>query len=207
MNELKQNRPFVKRSFRFTDDKLFYTISGIGKENEVAIPFEQITGEKVSYKISIRTLLALSLTLYVIATIIPMVHFLNRDTETLTIIALVILATALLISYLFTRYNLWKIELVSGYFILFDKKAPSTEETNNFIESMYEARNTYLIENYGNIDKNLSYEGQLENIKWLKAVGAFSKDDFLQKYEELKNTINPDNFGIGFGKDTSNGGE
>jgi hypothetical protein len=39
----------------------------------------------------------------------------------------------------------------------------------NFIKK----RNSYLIETYGNINHNLDYEKQYNNIVWLKTVKAF----------------------------------
>lgn len=202
MNELKQNRLFVKRSFRFDDCKLFYTVSALDKENELAIPFEQIIGEKVSFKSSISLFIIISLSLFSSAIALQSMWFVRDDIKIYLVTVMSILATISLALYLITRNSFWRIELVSGFYILFHKNSPSKEETDKFIQSLFVARNAYLIENYARIDKNLSYEGQLENIKWLKAIGAISNETFLEKYEELKDTINPDNYGIGFGKES-----
>jgi hypothetical protein len=50
------------------------------------------------------------------------------------------------------------------------------------------------------LDKNLSYENQYENLKWLWRVEAISKQEFDEKYQELKTMFNFDKKEIGFNK-------
>lgn len=50
MKTLNQKKNFVQREVRLTDTKLFCSVTRFGNTNEIDIPFENIDGEKVSYK-------------------------------------------------------------------------------------------------------------------------------------------------------------
>ncbi|EDM42897.1 hypothetical protein SCB49_11392, partial [unidentified eubacterium SCB49] len=112
----------------------------------------------------------------------------------------IVLGTVMLIVYFVTKKEFWKIKLSYDSYLFVHKKIPSEEKTNQFLTDLIETRNRYLRENYGSIDENLNYENQLINFRWLKSINAITKDEFDQKYAELKKTVKPDKPNIGFGR-------
>ena len=110
------------------------------------------------------------------------------------------IGTVMFAVYFMSRKDFWKIKLSNNSYLYVHKKIPSEEKTNQFITDLIESRNSYLRENYSFIDENLNYESQLSNFRWLKSINAISKEEFDQKYAELKKTMKPDKRNIGFGK-------
>ena len=200
MKTLNQKKNFVQREVRLTDTKLFCSVTRFGNTNEIDIPFENIDGEKVSYKTTNLYFLLLAIGCGVTAIITLTSSF--KVTETKYLIAGIgfILALSFFILYWFSRADFWQIKLSDGNSILIHKKIPNEKTVTLFINEIIETRNNYLKENYATIDENLDYESQLNNFKWLKSIKAISKEEYDKKYSELKKTINPSDINIGYNK-------
>ena len=173
MKTLLQKKNFVTRELRISDTKLFCKVSKFGNTNEIDIPFENIDGEKVSFKSSNNVLLLVSMSLNLISIINLFLDF----GKWISVIGFVI-ATILFVIYWFSIGDFWQVKLMDGNSILIVKDVPDTETVDNFIDEIIKARNLYLIENFADIDENLDYESQLNTFKWLKAVKAISKEEF-----------------------------
>lgn len=200
MKQLRQNKNFVKRELRFTDSKLFYNISKFGNGNEFDIPFENLDGEKVSHKSINHTLLIIAIIIYLITIIVQLSLYREGKEEILVGLLWAGLGTIFLVLYFLSRQNLWKIRLANDNFIYIHKNVPSKSVTDQFLSELMKSRNEFLKENYATVDENLSYESQLNNLKWLKSINAISKEEFDQKYTELKHSVKPEKPNIGFGK-------
>lgn len=199
MNELKQRKGFDKRAFRFTDTKLFYEQGRLGEYNEIDITFENIDGQRTSFRTSNTLLLLISAALLVVtlATVLSAANRGGAGWEYCFIPASA--AAAFLLFYRNSRKEFWKLKLKEDYLYLY-KNIPSRDETEVFLKSLLEARNAYLRENYLQIDENLDYEQQFYNLRWLRSIEAIDKAEFEAKYEELKQTVKPEKKTIGFGK-------
>lgn len=200
MKELKQTKNFVKREFRLTDSKLFYNVSKFGNGNEVDIPFENISGDKVSFKSTNHILLLIAGAIYLIAIAIQISIFRGGNTENFAGLFWGIVGTVFLVLYFLSMQDFWKIRLVNDGYLYIHKKIPNKTTADMFIEELMKSRNDFLKENYAVVDENLSYESQLNNFKWLKSINAISKEEFDQKYAELKQSVKPKTPNIGFGK-------
>lgn len=200
MKELKQNKNFVKRELRITDSKLFYCVSKFGNEDETDIPFENLNGEKTSHKSTNHTLLIISGVIYLIAIAVQISLYRGGTGEKFAGFFWAGIGTIFLVIYLLSRENFWKILLSNGSYIYIHKNIPSKSATNLFLSELMKSRNEFLKENYAIVDKNLSYESQLNNFKWLKSINAISKEEFDQKYAELKQSVKTEKPNIGFGK-------
>ena len=201
MRKFSQKKNFTKRDFKLTESKLYYKITKFGDSNEVDVAYESINGDKVSSTSSNGFLLGVSIVLYIVGIMTHINSYSygeNRDPY--LGLFWVILASILMIIYYFSRNNFWKLKLSNGKYVYFHKTIPNAKETDKFIESLIESRNQYLKENYAVIDENLGYEGQLNNLRWLKSLDVLSKDEFNQKYDHLKQTVKPDKSDIGFSK-------
>lgn len=200
MKELKQNKNFVKRELRITDSKLFYNVSKFGNGNEVDIPFENLNGEKTSHKSTNRTLLIIAGVIYLIAIAIQIGLYRGGNGEKFAGLFWAGIGTIFFVIYFLSRQNFWKIRLTNDSYIYIHKSIPSKSATDQFLSELMKSRNEFLKENYAIVDENLSYESQLNNFKWLKSINAISKEEFDQKYAELKQSVKPEKPNIGFGK-------
>lgn len=201
--ELKQKTTFNTREFKLFDSKLHYSYSKFGTKNEVVIAFEEISGDKVSHISSNFTLLSLSLAVTLVGIAIIGIVFLVAEPIVnwgLFIFAavLIIVGIGLFISYWMSRTNYWKIRLNDGRQLFFHKDGPNGEQTEKFIDELYNLRNKFLRRNYMTVDKNLNYESQLDNFRWLRSIHAISQDEFDSLYNELKRTVDPLKTNIGF---------
>lgn len=200
MKTLLQKKNFVQREVRLTDTKLFCSVTKFGNTNEIDIPFENIDGEKVSYKTANIYFLLISLGCCITAILISTSSFSETGIHHLTSGIGFLLAISFFLLYWFSRADFWQIKLSDGNSILLHKKIPNEKAVSIFIDEIIKIRNSYLRENYATIDENLDYESQLNNFKWLKSIKAISKEEYDKKYSELKKIINPSDMNIGFTK-------
>ena len=204
MQTLKQNRFFHKREFEILESKLSYKEIIPGKSNlEALIPFEDLSNNKASHENSNILFIIFSVFIYFLA----FISFISRndkdcDPDIWKFFSLI--ATVLLVIFLINKEKSWKIKIPKNNTAVFIyKKIPNEQVVNEFIENIFSSRDKYLRENYMYLDKNLSYENQYENLKWLWRVEAISKQEFDEKYQELKTMFNFDKKEIGFNKNGS----
>lgn len=195
MKTLVQKKNFVTRELRISDAKLFCKVSKFGNTNEIDMPFENIDGEKVSFKSSNNVLLLVSMGLNLLSIINLFLDF----GKWISLLGFVI-ATILFVIYWLSIGDFWQIKLMDGNSILIVKDVPDTKTVDHFIDEIIKARNVYLRENFAAIDENLDYESQLNNFKWLKAIKAITKEEFEAKHAELKKIYFHSDLNIGFNK-------
>lgn len=195
MKTLVQKKNFVTRELRISDAKLFCKVSKFGNTNEIDMPFENIDGEKVSFKSSNNVLLLVSMGLNLLSIINLFLDF----GKWMSILGFVI-ATILFVIYWLSIGDFWQVKLMDGNSILVVKDVPDAKTVDHFIDEIIKARNSYLRENFASIDENLDYESQLNNFKWLKAIKAITKEEFEAKHEELKKIYFHSDLNIGFNK-------
>lgn len=195
MKTLVQKKNFVTRELRISEAKLFCKVSKFGNTNEIDMPFENIDGEKVSFKSSNNVLLLVSMGLNLLSIINLFLDF----GKWISLLGFVI-ATILFVIYWLSIGDFWQIKLMDGNSILIVKDVPDAKTVDHFIEEIIKARNVYLRENFASIDENLDYESQLNNFKWLKAIKAITKEEFEAKHAELKKIYFHSDLNIGFNK-------
>ena len=195
MKTLVQKKNFVTRELRISEAKLFCKVSKFGNTNEIDMPFENIDGEKVSFKSSNNVLLLVSMGLNLLSIINLFLDF----GKWISLLGFVI-ATILFVIYWLSIGDFWQIKLMDGNSILIVKDVPDTKTVDHFIDEIIKARNVYLRENFATIDENLDYESQLNNFKWLKAIKAITKEEFEAKHNELKKIYFHSDLNIGFNK-------
>jgi hypothetical protein len=198
MRQLKQKKNFVTRVIRFSDSKLYYYVTRFGSANEIDIPFENLSGEKVSFKRTFHLLLFMAILFFLSAIVIFISTFQGGNTGLWIGFFLGLMGLIFVVFYVVSREEFWKISLINEDYIYIHKQIPDTITVDEFITDLMKSRNKYLKENFAVIDENLSYESQLDSLKWLKSIKAISKKDFEKKYTELKQTVNPEKGDIGF---------
>lgn len=191
MDRLIQKTIFTKKELVIYGTGFSYKELKFGNETEIIIPFENLTSQKLSIKKTELGFLGSSLFVYFMA-LLSTWSYLDGGKDSAEpdiIIGFASAATLLMFLYWINRQNLWKIVLANHTHIFLHKAKPDAETTFEFYDNLIEARNIYLKENYAALDKDLSYEDQLKNLKWLKNMGVLTKEEFDDKYAELKNFI------------------
>ncbi|MCW5518809.1 hypothetical protein J1N09_03100 [Aureitalea sp. L0-47] len=201
MKELIQKKNFITREYRLGESKLFFYKISYGNGDEMDIPYENIDGEKVrannnSY---ITLLLGIGGLLFGVLLLLLGMFVENLQTGYLGIVSL-LFGIPVIGYYWLTKEKLWKIKLSNGTYLHFHQSIPSPITVEEFINELITTRDKYLLDNYGTIDKNLGYEEQLSNFKWLKSIRVISNNEFDNKVIELRNVVDPEKFKIGFGK-------
>lgn len=195
--ELHQRRFFTIRKIKIYENKVFYKSSKFGNESEINIPFEELTIFKESHILSNFYVSLISGVLLFIS-LISIIYRNDKDFDPdvwkFWTIAFIVSA----FFYLVTRENLWKIKVQNNTYLFIFKNVPDKEEVNSFIDSLFDARNKYLRETYSELNRNVSYETQLQNLQWLKKIEAIQKVEFEKKREELNSLFNFEKNAIGF---------
>lgn len=195
--ELHQRRFFTIRKIKIYENKVFYKSSKFGNESEINIPFEELTIFKESHILSNFYVSLISGVLLFIS-IISIIYRNDKDFDPdiwkFWTIAFIVSA----FFYFVTRENLWKIKVQNNTYLFIFKNVPDKEEVNSFIDSLFDARNKYLRETYSELNRNVSYETQLQNLQWLKKIEAIQKVEFEKKREELNSLFNFEKNAIGF---------
>lgn len=155
MSELTQRRFFTRRDFRIGERKLFYNHSEWGNSNEVDIPFENIDGEKVSFRKANNLLLGASIMVFLVSMSLLYGYITNGNGERFAWLFWLVISVSIFFFYWNSRQSFWKIKLANNSYVYIHKNIPSKETANKFIEDLINSRNDFLLSTYGNIDENL----------------------------------------------------
>ena len=200
MDAIKQKKNFTNRELKIKENKVFYKFGKFGNENEMVIPFENISGEKVSNETGRTGLLIGGIITIVISIGLIVLRFFEEDIEKYAELFWLIIGFVLLSIYYITKEKFWKIKLRNDDYIYLHKSIPNQKSVDDFISVMIEKRDKYLVANYGQINKNLDYENQYQNWKWLLNINAINKKEFEQKEDELNKIFGKEERTIGFRK-------
>jgi len=187
--ELHQKRFFTKRRIEIKENKVFYKSSKLSNESEVNVPFEELTNFKESHIISNFYVLLASVFLLLFS-LVSIITRNDKDSDPRVWKCLTISFLISSFVYYVTRENLWKIKVQNGTYLFVYKNIPNKNEVNNFIQLLFEQRDQYLKETYSELNRNVSYEAQLNNLQWLKKVEAINKAEYEKKLEELNSLLN-----------------
>lgn len=195
--ELHQRRFFTMRKIKIYENKVFYKSSKFGNESEINIPFEELTIFKESHILSNFYVSLISGVLLFIS-LISIIYRNDKDfdPDIWKFWTLAFIVSAFL--YFVTRENLWKIKVQNNTYLFILKNVPNKEDVNSFIAALFDARNKYLKETYSELNRNVSYETQLQNLQWLKRIEAIKKVEFEKKRDELNSLFNFEKNAIGF---------
>lgn len=199
MSTLKQKRFFTKREYKIHENKLYFKTSYIGGEGESIISFENISKEKTTYKSKNVMILIISLILFLFSVVSFLLRG-DKEVDPNMWLFWIFMSLTLMIIYITMRENSWKIRLYNNSWVYLFKTKPNQDSVNEFIALLFYERDNYLRETYLNLDTNLSYETQINDLKWLRNVEAISKEEFNNYYQDLKNLYAPKKGTIGFDK-------
>lgn len=178
MYTIKQRRLFTKREYNILNNKLIYKTSYIGGESEGVIAFENLVKEKMTYKSTNPVLMLISFLFFGMAGL-SFVFRNDKDADPNMWIVFTFMAVVMLGVYLLMNENSWKIKTQNGGYIYLFKNIPNEKVVDDFIIKLFNERDSYLVENYLSFDKNLKYEMQANDLKWLLNIEPFQKKNLI----------------------------
>lgn len=197
MKTIKQRRLFKKLEYNILENKLHYKISYLGGESEGMVAFENLSKEKTTHKTTNIIILLMSLFFFVLGGM--SFSFRNdKEVDPEMWIVFVLVGIALFTIYVFMNENSWRIRTHSNGFLFLLKKSPNENTVNEFISELFNERDKFLREQYLSLDPNLSYETQLNDLKWLRNIEVISNQEFNKYYSDLKLLYAPKTGKIGF---------
>ncbi len=205
MEELLQKKNFTKRRIRITPRELLYEVSRWGNVDETPIPFEDLTKSITNHQEAFsiwRYLNWLFLyfgVIWLFTGIVGHSPYASSGESLLLSLLLFLLAGFFFWMYKYTQEHCWKLRLTNGTYLFILKNVPSEENVDEFIETIYDRRDEYLIPVLGEINPRVNYETQLENLKFLQYLRVWEEKEYTAAKEKLDEACGQKPRAIGFG--------
>lgn len=170
------------------DDAGLKTVTGAKYgASEYHIPFEQVKTNKSFVFEHNKSCLGLAIFFGALALFVLILGILDvAEPSAFPIWSLI--SAGLFVIYYRSRGHKLFIETTDGNSLVFILTNENNEEVIAFVELLIQARNKYLLSKYSQLNRNLEYGGQLENLNWLLNTRALSKEQYDAKVVEL-NTL------------------
>lgn len=200
--ELFQKRIFTKREARIMENKIVYKSTLFGRENEVSIAYEDLSRYKDSYFLN---RIGFYIPIFILS-FFTLVSYtwrndkdFQRDLGEYHWVFWSFLLLASVIVYIISLENLWKVRVQNNTYLFFFKTLPNRKEVDDFLECLFQTRDSYLKETYFlESTKNLSFESQKNNLQWLRRAEVITREEFKESMEKLGELFNYDLKKIGF---------
>lgn len=197
IRELNQRTIFVKRRTVIEENKILYYETVFGKEMSASVAYEDLSANKMPHTIIYKNI-GLYIGLIAFATCIT---YISKDDKEMVpylrlVFALFLVATCMF-HYLY-KETVWKLKLHNLTYIFINMQSPDKNEVDNFINALFEQRRKYLRETYLHISRNLPYEPQFNNLKFLKKSEAISGEEYLELIAKLDTLFDDGKKPIGF---------
>jgi|GEM_PF-2059396 hypothetical protein len=184
--ELSQHKIFEKRFFKFTEIGLFVHSKTFFKTHEYELKYEDIGTKLIYIKKGLKAWLIPTCILIFLSLILLIDRLNGGDVEKGAEIFYLIPGLGCLIGYLLTYEKscyLVKPNNKNAIKFLIDK--PSKEQLSDFLKELDKNRKHYLLAKYGDLNRNLTYEHQYNNLTWLRDNDVLSSDEFQEKKAKL----------------------
>ncbi|MFC5623826.1 hypothetical protein [Algoriphagus winogradskyi] len=189
---------FNRKHFTLKEDGLHLVYKSLIKSSEVFVKYENIgtkiiinkSGKK-GWLIATGVLLALSLSLYIDN------KFSGNVERSFEAFYFGISMSCLLVYLLTFKQSLHLTKDDNTNSIEFLLNNPSKTHLDDFLLELKNKKKEVLLEKYGGLNKNISYEKQYENLNWLRHNNALNSEEHKQKIKELDDLF-VQNRAIGF---------
>lgn len=184
--DFSQHKLFEKRWFKFTKDGLRVGYRNIMKKHEYELKYEDIGTTVVDFTGGVRAWLVPTLILSVVAAILYIDRINGGDVENGAELFYLSFALVCLILYVMTfKKARYLSKSSNANAIEFISKKPTEKELENFINQILSRRKSFLKGRYGQLNKNISYESQYNNLKWLLDNDVLDQNDYNEKMAKL----------------------
>lgn len=189
------------KEFSIDDTGLLLFVKSKESEKELYYPFEVICTSKATILDHNKTTLVIAYIFAIITIIVFIAGFFDPTVEIIAAPIWALISIVLFIYYYKTKKKKTYLQTTDNRTIEFVIEDGPHDTVDNFIHELINERNTYLISKYGNINRHLEYNPQLENLNWLLNARVISKAQYDEKIQELNALFNGNSGtkSIGFG--------
>ncbi|WP_216848960.1 hypothetical protein [Pedobacter sp. L105] len=185
--DFSQHKLFEKRWFKFTDDGLRVRYRSIMKTNEYEIKYEDIGNKIVDFSGGVRAWFIPTLILSIVSGILYIDRINGGDVENGAEFFYLSFALVCLILYIMTfKKARYLSKSNNANAIEFLRKKATEKDLENFINQILSRRKSFLIERYGQLNRNISYESQYNNLKWLLDNNVLDQKSYEEKLADLE---------------------
>ncbi len=187
---LNQKSGFKTSTFTIDDTGLLIKTKSKQNETELHFPFEQIKTNRATALDHNKGVLTLAFVFAGIALFVFILSLSDKTVEWIAVPIWVTISLVLFVVYFWTRAKKFYLQTTENRIIAFLANKTNLDEVNDFIEQLLIERNLYLVSKYGNLNRNLEFGPQLENLNWLLNNRAISKAKYDEKVQELNILFN-----------------
>lgn len=196
--KLTQKWFFTSRETEIMETKVIYTYSLFGKETQLTVNYEDLSKNKEAYILNRPNF-------YIppaVLALFTFASFMWRDDKDFNPYYWIFWGITFIVSlviYIISIEKLWRIRIHINFYIYFFRKIPNQEIVDDFIASLFRARDLYLRETYFfEPNKNMAYETQKNNLQWLRRNEVINKSEFEDSKNKLDKVFKIESSKIGF---------
>jgi len=203
--ELSQKNIFASYHLSFHDIELKYKKSSLLHYTQQIIPIDNISmrSYNVTRKVDLVALVIAGCIFIGFVTGITMLSegINNKDIGELigSVIAFIVTLVGLIYWINLISIRVY-ITTTTGVIIDFLHNKPNHQQVDQFIDQLKATQKKFFIDRYGNVDKSLPINDQLQNLVWLRNNSLLNNEEFEAKKNYLIGK-NPEEKRIGFNKD------
>lgn len=113
---------------------------------------------------------------------------------------LLTIGTSLWGYYHWTARLYLKVKIMDNRYFVLRKSSPDATTVEHFLEELFERRDAYLINEYGQINTRLTYNYQLEQFKRLRRLQVWNEEQFEEQCQQLESMHRLLDLGFDIGK-------
>ena len=189
--DLIQSRLFHKVELTLEPDGIAVDERDISRSSKTHVDYESIPLKSSELAISSKRLFFAAIIMTVVATVcLPLAFDSKADWSAPVVWGIV--AAFLWCGFFFSKKSLVRF-VQNGSGLNLYKGKPSEKSVGEFVDKMFQFRNTYLLKKYGRFLDEETLEDKMARLKYLEAQGVLSEEEFESKREEImkgKKSIN-----------------
>lgn len=191
MKEIKQKHLFTKKEFLLTRKGIRVISKAINENLEYTIKYEELGFDIIKKRDKTAIVPAIILSFFFLLELYLLFDaILHRERAALVVMWLLsAVFFGVVTSLAFYQTNKDMVYLTGGTKVLsLLRNKPSEELVNQFILAIYKAMRTHYRNKYAGINSYQPQEVQIENLRWLKDIGAIDDDEHDDLLTQLTNS-------------------
>jgi hypothetical protein len=188
--EIIQKKGFITREAKILETKIVYKSKTFGQPIQMTIPYEDLSRSKEAFLLNRVNFYVPVITLGLLTA----GSFFSRNdkdalgntNEHLWIVFAILFSVSVVI-YLMSLERLWRVRINFNTYLLFFRDKPNSKVVDEFIESLFEARDIYLRKTYY-LEPNINspFENQKSNLQLLRKMEVISAEEFQSSINKLE---------------------
>lgn len=183
--ELKQKSGSEIRHFTITSSGLLYGVKSESIEDKTFVPFELLSKKKLIYREFNQVFKSAAAILAVAGGIGALYSLFFSDPGMVRSAFWVVLSAVFYLMYRFFKREYHKVLLRSDKFVYFLKDKPNRADYENFMNTLYQERDSFLKERYYIIDDTSEVDALFTRFKWLRDEEVISGTEYVEICDQL----------------------